>query len=403
MKKILLLLMCLCTLVSTGFARERVVLGVERLGESAQQELLSGKRVGLFTNQTGVDSRLNSSVDLVQAQYNLTAIFVPEHGLFGAVAAGEKFSGSTHHSVPVYSLYGDTRRPTKEMLDAIDTMVVDIQDVGIHHYTYFSSLAYIMEECAKAHKQVVVLDRPNPLGGAIQGPVLKAGNESFIGLYQLPLRHGLTIGEFARFINSTQKLNCDLTVVPMLGWHRNMLWRDTKLPWVMTSPLIPTEATAFLYGATGCIGDSNLSVGVGTAKPFFFVGAPFVDAEKLKTALNAVLPAGAGVRQAAFTPRYGAYSGELVQGVELYITDMRHVNVAELQYVIYQTLMRLYPDKITTPERGYGAKGFKLDIAWGEDSLRLCKEAEANEAVFARWRTECAAFAQQVKPYLLYK
>lgn len=237
----------------------------------------------------------------------------------------------------------------------------------------------------------------------MQGPVLKPENASFIGLYALPLRHGLTIGEFARFINAEQKINCDLAVVPMLGWRRNMLWQDTRLPWVQTSPLIPTQETALLYGVTGAIGDSNLSVGVGTAKPFFFVGAPFVDALALKEALAAAVPARAAFRTAAYTPRYGAYQGELVQGVEVYLNDWRSVNVAELQYQLYQTLVRLYPDKITTPERGYGTKGFKLDIAWGEDSLRLCKDEQDNAALFARWRADCARFAAQVQPYLLYK
>lgn len=403
MKRLFLLLLSFLFIINIAQARSRVVLGVERLDEPVVQSLLTDKRVGLFTNQTGVDSRLRSSVSLVQERYQLTGIFVPEHGLFGAVAAGETFEGSKFAGVPVHSLYGATRRPTAEMLHDIDVMLIDIQDVGIRHYTYFSSLAYIMEECAKEKKQVVVLDRPNPLGGAMQGPVLKPENASFIGLYELPLRHGLTIGEFARYINATQKLGCDLQVVPMLGWRRNMLWQDTHLPWVLTSPLIPTQETALLYGVMGAIGDSNLSVGVGTAKPFFFVGAPFVDAQALKAALDAVLPVGAGVRAAAYTPRYGAYANELVQGVELYVTDVRRVKVAELQYKLYQTLVRLYPDKITTPERGYGTKGFKLDIAWGEDSLRLCKDAEADEAVFARWRAECAAFAAQVQPYLLYK
>ena len=403
MKRIFLLLLSLLFIVNIAQARSRVVLGVERLDEPVAQTLLAQKRIGLFTNQTGVDSRLQSSVSLVQERYQLTGIFVPEHGLFGAVAAGEKFAGSDFAGVPVHSLYGATRRPTAEMLKDIDVMLIDIQDVGIRHYTYFSSLAYIMEECAKEKKQVVVLDRPNPLGGAMQGPVLKPENASFIGLYELPLRHGLTIGEFARFINATQKLGCDLQVVPMLGWRRNMLWQDTHLPWVLTSPLIPTQETALLYGVTGVIGDSNLSVGVGTAKPFFFVGAPFVEAQRLQAALAAALPAGTGVRAAAYTPRYGAYNGELVQGVELYLTDVRRVNVAELQYKLYQTLVRLYPEQVKTPERGYGAQGFKLDIAWGEDSLRLCKDVEADEAVFARWRAECAAFAAQVQPYLLYK
>lgn len=400
MRKFLSVVICIILCMLGSAASARVLLGVERLHEPSVQQLLTGKRLGVFTNQTGVDSSLRSSVDLLQAKYKVTAIFVPEHGLFGAVAAGETFAGHEYQEVPVFSLYGDTRRPTQEMLEQVDAVVVDIQDVGVRHYTYFSSLAYIMEECARYKKEVIVLDRPNPLGGAMEGPVLKAGNESFIGLYHIPLRHGLTIGEFAGYINKTQKINCRLNVVPMKGWHRAMLWQDTKLPWVQTSPLIPTAETAFLYAATGVSGDSNLSVGVGTAKPFYFMGAPFAEAQAVKKALDEQHIAGVSFRAAAFTPRYGAYEGELVQGVEIYLTDVRRVNLPELDYLLYMTFSGLYPGKVTTPERGYGSKGYKLDIALGESSLR---EGAESTAVFARWRQECAAFAQEAAPYLLYK
>lgn len=403
MKKLIGILcsLLIMLLTMTAAAKEnRVTLGIERIDEPFVQEQLAGKRLGLFTNQSGVDSRLRSSVALLQEKYNLTALFVPEHGLFGAVAAGETFASHSYKHIPVHSLYGSTRRPTPEMLAQIDAMVVDIQDVGIRHYTYFSSLAYIMEECAKEKKQVIVLDRPNPLGGTIQGPVLKPEYKTFIGLYELPLRHGLTIGEFARYINSTQHIDCDLKVIPMKGWHRRQLWQDTGLPWVQTSPLIPTPETALLYGVTGVCGDSNLSVGVGTAKPFYFVGAPFADADAVKAALDARHLAGVAFRAARFTPRYGAYQDELVQGVEIYLTDVRSVNLPELDYILFSTFKSLYPEQIKTPERGYGSKGYKLDIALGESSLR---EGEAAETAFARWQQECADFTQQVKPYLLYK
>lgn len=403
MKKLIGILcsLLIMLLTMTAAAKEnRVTLGIERIDEPFVQEQLAGKRLGLFTNQSGVDSRLRSSVALLQEKYNLTALFVPEHGLFGAVAAGETFASHSYKHIPVHSLYGATRRPTPEMLAQIDAMVVDIQDVGIRHYTYFSSLAYIMEECAKEKKQVIVLDRPNPLGGTIQGPVLKPEYKTFIGLYELPLRHGLTIGEFASFINSTQHIDCDLKVIPMKGWHRRQLWQDTGLPWVQTSPLIPTPETALLYGVTGVCGDSNLSVGVGTAKPFYFVGAPFADADAVKAALDARQLAGVAFRAARFTPRYGAYQDELVQGVEIYLTDVRSVNLPELDYILFSTFKSLYPEQIKTPERGYGSKGYKLDIALGESSLR---EGEAAETAFARWQQECADFTQQVQPYLLYK
>lgn len=403
MKKLIGILcsLLIMLLTMTAAAKEnRVTLGIERIDEPFVQEQLAGKRLGLFTNQSGVDSRLRSSVALLQEKYNLTALFVPEHGLFGAVAAGETFASHSYKHIPVHSLYGATRRPTPEMLAQIDAMVVDIQDVGIRHYTYFSSLAYIMEECAKEKKQVIVLDRPNPLGGTIQGPVLKPEYKTFIGLYELPLRHGLTIGEFASFINSTQHIDCDLKVIPMKGWHRRQLWQDTGLPWVQTSPLIPTPETALLYGVTGVCGDSNLSVGVGTAKPFYFVGAPFADADAVKAALDARHLAGVAFRAARFTPRYGAYQDELVQGVEIYLTDARSINLPELDYILFSTFKSLYHEQIKTPERGYGSKGYKLDIALGESSLR---EGEAAEKAFARWQQECADFTQQVKPYLLYK
>lgn len=401
MKRIFCLLVSLLLLFSyNAECKEKFLLGVERLDEPIFQEILTGKRLALFTNQTGVDRYLRSSVDLVKERYQLNAVFVPEHGLFGAIAAGENVSEQEYQKIPVFSLYGATRRPTKAMLENIDAVVVDIQDVGIRHYTYFSSLAYIMEACAKEKKYVIILDRPNPLGGAMQGPVLKKGNESFIGLYPLPLRHGLTIGEFARYINSTQKINCQLEVIPMTGWKRSMLWYDTKLPWVMTSPLIPTVDTAILYGITGVCGDSNLSVGVGTAKPFFFIGAPFVDGQQVKAALDTLNLPGVAFRAVSYIPRYGAYNGELVQGVEIYLLDKQNINAAELQYQIYYTFRKLYSDKIMTPERDYNQSGYKIDIALGESSMR---DGDSPEITFLRWKQECAAFAQQVFPYLLYK
>ena len=399
MKKIVMLLSCLLVLLASNICSAQIMLGVERLGEPAVQRLLAHKRIGLFTNQSGVDSALTSSVELVKQHADLQAVFVPEHGLFGAVAAGDAVKSHTYAGIPVLSLYGDTRRPTQEMLENIDAMLVDIQDVGIRHYTYFSSLAYIMEACAKYNKQVIILDRPNPLGGAMEGPVLKSEYATFVGLYPLPLRHGLTIGEFARFINKTQHINCKLEVVPLQGWKRTMLWQDTGLPWVMTSPQIPTAETALLYGVTGIIGDSTLSVGIGTTKPFAFVGAPFAEAMQVKKSLDALDISGVAFRAVSFTPRYGEYAGELVQGVEVYVLDAHKVNLAELQYKIYLALHTLYPEKVQSQKREY-AEGYKMDILLGESSLRECAD---EDATFARWKSECAEFAKEVQPYLLYK
>ena len=410
LRKILLLLLCIVVLsgcmltnakkMDVENSSSKVVLGIERVTEPEFSKLFKGKRLGLFTNQTGVDSMLRSSVDILRGQYNLSAIFVPEHGLYGAVTAGEKFNDSQYQNIPVLSLYGASRRPSKEMLDKIDTMVVDIQDVGVRHYTYFSSLAYIMEACAKYNKEVVVLDRPNPLGDKIQGPVLKPEYATFIGLYSIPLRHGFTIGEFARYINKEESINCQLEVVPMRNYRASMDWAATGLPWVQTSPRIPTAECAYLYCITGSLGNGNLSVGIGTGKPFHFVGAPFMDAAQVKQALDAQRLPGIGFRAAVFTPEAGAYAGKLVHGVEIYVLDKEQANLAEAGYQILATLRQLYPDMLTFKERGYGLKGYKIDTNLGESSAR--ENLPAKE-VFSRWDQETAAFGKKAKLYKLYQ
>lgn len=396
-KGIILALLLVFSCQSGTFAAARVVLGVERVAE--YDELLQGKRVGLLTNQTGVDSNLRSTVDILKESYNLAALFVPEHGFYGAIKAGEEFSNDDFRGLKVFSLYGDSKRPSAEMLQEIDVLCVDLQDIGVRHYTYVSSMAYAMEACAEAGKPVIVFDRPNPLGGKVEGPVLKPGYESFIGLYAMPLRHGLTIGEYAAYINEHYGINCQLTVIPMKNWKRSMLWQDTGLHWVGTSPLIPNADTAFLYAVTGVAGDTSLSVGVGTAKPFYYVGAPFADEEQVFAVLSKLNLPHVLFRPAAFIPRYGKYQGELVKGVEIYLTEPDKVNTAELGYLIVYTLRQLYPDKVLFPERGY-VPGYKADIALGEDSLRL---NEATEQAFERWQQEDAQFIKEVQKYLLYK
>lgn len=401
MKKLLALFFILIfTLVPTSQAAipdGQTILGIERLEEA--HRLLQGKRVGLFTNQTGVDSQLKSSVDIIREKYNLAAVYVPEHGLFGAVAAGEKFNDAQYEGIPILSLYGATRRPTTEMLDKIDVMCVDIQDIGARHYTYFSSLAYIMEECAKKGVQVVVFDRPNPLGGAIQGPVLKPQFKTFIGLYEIPLRHGLTIGEFAKYINTKYNIRCFLKVVPMKNYRRDMYWSKTGLPWIMTSPLIPTADTAWYYLLTGVIGDTSMSNGVGTAKPFYFVGAPFIKAKEFKAELEKLPFEGVKYRLAAYMPRYGAYKGETVNGVEVYLEKPENINLPELQYRILYLVKQQYPE-LAFPDRGHDADGTRCDIGLGEDSIR---KGEEPEKAFARWKQECEEYAKAIEPFMLYK
>ena len=383
----------------TVLKQEKTCLGIDRVGEPAVDAIFVNQRVGVFSNQSGINSRLENSIDVLLNKYNVTAIFTPEHGLLGAVAAGENYSDEKYKDIIVYSLYGETRRPTKAMLDSVDIIAVDIQDVGVRHYTYTSSLAYIMEECAKCNKKVVVFDRPNPLGGAIEGPVLKPQFKSFIGLYELPLRHGLTIGEFARFINTEAKINCPLEIVTMKNWQRTMLWSNTKLPWVQPSPRIPTAETAILYDITGICGDTNLSIGTGTAKPFYFVGAPYADAEQIKQKLEQLNIKGLGLRKAGFVPYTGNFSGELVQAVELYIADPLNINLPELGYAIVYSFQELYPEQMSKNPVFPGSTEYSINLALGEDSLA---KHENPAKVFPRWRRECEAFKAKAKAYYLY-
>ncbi|MCB0259683.1 MAG: DUF1343 domain-containing protein, partial [Calditrichaeota bacterium] len=249
-----------------------VVLGVENFLRN-HLNLVKGKKVGLITNPSGVDRYLNSTADefFKHPDIDLTALFGPEHGIRGAIYAGEKISDEVdpHTKLPVFSLYGKHRKPTAEMLQNLDVLVVDIQDIGIRAYTFIYTMAKVMEAAAEFDKEVIVLDRPNPLGGiAIEGNLVQEGFFSFVGMYPIPYRHGMTIGELAKLFNREFKINCDLTVIPMLNWERNMFWDDTRLPWVPTSPHVPHWETTLCMSATGLFGElRTLSEGVGYTSP----------------------------------------------------------------------------------------------------------------------------------------
>lgn len=395
----LCLLICSITTVTFGAKHkkeaERVILGIERIDEYAQ--IFAGKRVGLITNQTGVDASLKSSVDLLRAKTNLAGIFVPEHGLFGAVAAGEDIVDDNYEGIKVFSLYGDTKRPTEAMLADIDVLAFDIQDVGARHYTYASTMAYAMEACSKYGKTFVVFDRPNPLGGRLGGPTLKIGQESFIGLYHIPLRHGFTMGEYARFINEEYKIGADLVVIPMRNWTRDMYFSDTGLPWISTSPNIPTDVSALCYAATGIVGDLTVSVGVGTTKPFEYIGAPWINKLDFAEKLNALQLPGVTFRPMAFVPRSNIFAEELCQGVQMHITDKEAFLPVKTGAHIVKLLLKDYPDGAFL--QGRSGDGYKIDIALGESSLRRDWPLEN---IFARWDRENDIFEEKAQPYLLY-
>lgn len=391
--------------------------GIEVL-ELTGFECLKGKRTGLVTNPSGVDRNMRSTVDILYNApgVNLVALFGPEHGVRGDVYAGGKVTDSVDPAtgLPVYSLYGATRKPTPGMLDGIDVMVYDIQDVGVRSYTFISTLGLVMEACAEKGIEVVVLDRPNPLGGnKIEGPYVEPGFFSFVSQYRIPYVYGLTVGELALLINS-QGLNrgqlgdrkparCRLTVIPMSGWSRDMLYKDTGLPWVLPSPNIPSDEAALGYPAAGLCGElyGFLNIGVGYTLPFQVFGAEWIDAERLKEVLDSYRLPGVAFRTIYYTPLFGSSKGKLVKGVQYFFTDYDAAAITEVQFYVMQAVAQLYPDKGAFEE----ADGVGLfDKVCGSDYVRKkFGERYIFSDIEDYWRKDAGPFRQLSKKYHLYK
>lgn len=338
---------------------QRVFTGLDVLRESGF-EILRGKRVGLVTNPTGVDENLVSTVDILASApgVELVALYGPEHGVRGDVYAGGTVSDGKdpRTGLPVYSLYGKTRKATPEMLEGVDVMVYDIQDNGCRSYTFISTMGLLMEACAELGKQVVVLDRPNPLGGLkVEGAAVQPGFESFVGQFPIPYIYGLTCGELAKYLDgeglikdvSGRVLHCDLTVVPMRGWSRDMLYPDTGLPWVPSSPHIPEAVSSFFYPASGILGEFSgfMNIGIGYTLPFQLFGAEWItSAENFADSLNALAIPGVVFRPIYYSPFYGGAKGKNLGGVQLYFTDFEAAPVTDIQFYVMQVVARMYPD-----------------------------------------------------------
>lgn len=329
----------------------KVTLGIDQLSNGKYDHLLKGQRVGLITNHTAVNSRMESTIDLLKAHarkggFTFAALFAPEHGLTGSSHANASIQdGRDKDGIPIFSLHGKTKRPTKEMLSHVDVLIFDIQDIGSRSYTYISTLFYAMEEAAKYGVRVIVLDRPNPINGTtIDGPMMEERWRSFVGYINVPYCHGMTVGELARYFNEEYKVGCHLDVVPMQGWERRMTFRDTELPWVPTSPHIPEASSAWYYPTTGILGEiSMVNIGVGYPLPFKIVGAPWIDADAFAAKLNAQQFPGVRFHPFHFKPFYGAYSGQECHGVLIVITEERTYLPVTTQYLLIGILKSLYP------------------------------------------------------------
>ena len=367
-----------------------VRLGIENLDGSLA--LFKGKRVGMITNATGVVRNYRRSVDILKDKVNLVALFAPEHGLRGNVVAGaavphEKDAAT---GLPIYSLHGDNRKPTAAMLKGIDVLAFDIQDIGARSYTYVYTMAYAMQSAREMNIPFVVFDRPNPVGGEqVEGGLLQPAYSSFIGLYPIPVRHGLTVGELARLFNEEFGIGVKLTVVPMQGWQRRMLQSDTGLPWLMTSPNIPTPDSALVYNATALFGGSNVSEGIGTTRPFELVGAPWLDGQKLADRLNSLRLSGVYFRPVHFTPQWGKYQGRVCSGVQIHLKDRNRFSAVPVGLRLLEAIREQGGARFqwNAPK---GKDRWMIDLYAGGPELR---EGKVNISdLLARWSKEAAVW-----------
>ncbi len=364
-----------------------------------------GKRIGLITNPTGVDRTLHNDVDIlaVRTDMHLVALFGPEHGVRGEAATRVPNSTDPRTRLPIYSLYGRTFTPTPEMLSGIDVLVFDIQDIGARFYTYISTLGLAMKAAGEKGIPIVVLDRPNPLGGEmVAGPVLDPRWKSFAGLYPLPLLHGMTVGELARLFNQEYGFGADLIVVPMEGWRRSMWFDQTGLPWVMPSPGIPHFGTAILYPAMGPIGDTNLSVGGLTTKPFEFVGQTFVQPWRLREELEARHLSGVAFREAYWRGEpWREFGGPTYAGVEIRITNRSAYRPMDLLLHTLDVVRRTYPSGFRWGRSYEGSYVFDSDM--GTDQVRRQLAAgKSPEEIEKSWEPDLQRFLAVRAKYLLY-
>lgn len=386
----------------------KVRLGLERV--AAVRPDLRDARLGLVVHPASVDGALRHAVDaLLEEGFGLTALFGPQHG-----ARGEKQDNmieSAHYAdpvtgLPVHSLYSEVRKPTPEMLEGLDAVLFDLQDVGVRVYTFVWTMALMMEACAEAGVEVVVLDRPNPVGcSQREGPVLRSGFESFVGLHPIPLRHGLTAGELARWLNVERGLGCRLDVVPCTGLTRTMRWVDTGLPWVMPSPNLPTVDSCDVYPGMVLLEGTNLSEGRGTTRPFELFGAPWLDPERLVAEAGPLVGPGVTLRPAYFEPTFQKHAGTMCGGAQLHVTDHTAFEPVRAAAGILCAASRIAPDGFgwRTPPYEYEEVIPPIDILWGSAELREGIDAGAGpDELLEGVDEELSAFAESVEPYLLY-
>ncbi len=385
--------------------------GIETLRDSGFAQL-NGKRVGLITNPTGVDNNLKSTVDILHeaAGVNLVALFGPEHGVRGDVHAGDTVGNSVDAAtgVKVYSLYGKTYKPTKEMLKDIDVLIYDIQDNGCRSYTFISTMGVAMEACAENNVEFMVLDRPNPVSGTkVEGCLVEDEWISFVSKFKIPYLYGLTPGELAMLLNEEGMLpggkKCRLTVIPMKGWTRDMTFEQTGMPWVLPSPHVPQAVSSLYYPATGILGELGyVNIGVGYTLPFQMIAAEWIKAEELSKAMNDLHLPGLRFRPIHVKPFYSVGKGVNLQGVQIYITDKDAANLSLVQFYVMQEMARLYPEHKTFDHANQ--KRYNMfDKVSGSNFIREeFSKRHRVEDIIEYWNKDVDAFKRLSSKYYIY-
>ncbi|MDR0540648.1 MAG: DUF1343 domain-containing protein [Dysgonamonadaceae bacterium] len=391
----------------------RVKPGIEVFQET-QFKLLEGKRIGLITNPTGVDSRLKSTIDILfeASNVNLVALYSPEHGIRGDVTAGGEVGNSKDErtGLPVYSLYGKNKKPSPEILQGIDVLVYDMQDIGCRSYTYISTMGLAMEAAAENSIEFVVLDRPNPLGGnRFEGqPNVEPHLVSMVSQFPITYVHGFTVGELAKFLNEEgllkDRIKCNLTVVKMKGWKRKMNFEATGLPWVISSPHVPHANTAYFYAMSGILGELySFNIGVGYTLPFELFAAEWIDAEKLTAHLNSLKIPGVRFRSIHYKPYYGAQKDVYLHGVQAYITDAGKIPLTLIQFYVMQECYKIHPDK-NVFELCEPSRLNMFDKVCGISQVREAFTKDFTvKSIEGIWNRDVDSFKKKAKQYFLYK
>jgi len=374
----------------------RTLTGIDVL-EAQNFAPLAGKRVGLITNQTGIDRERRSTIDLLAhaPDVKLVALFSPEHGIRGTVDARISSTTDEATGLPVYSLYGETERPTDAMLAGLDVLVFDIQDAGVRFYTYITTMGYAMEAASAHHIAFYVLDRPDPLGGErIEGPMLDRDRTNFVGYFPMPVRMAMTLGEMAQMFNAEKKIGCDLHIIRMQNWPRRFWFSDTGLPWVNPSPNLRSPDAGILYPGLEILQASGVSVGRGTVHPFELVGAPWIRGEELAAHLNRRAIPGARFEPANFTPDSGLYRGQRCEGVRVALKDRDAFQTMHMGIEIAWALGKLYPRDFDQARM--------IELVGNAATIEQLKNGGDAGAVVPSWSKDLEAFRRMRAKYLLY-